>query len=300
VSRLTLGLALAVVASVALNVSYLMQHVGSTKLPRIDVRRPVHAMRGLLSSRLWLLGGALGLVGWGMHIGALTKAPLSLVQAFLVGGIALVTPLAVRVLRHRLTVGEIVGISLMAAALLMLTIGRGRVGLHSGFRAWALGTYLTISCGAGAALLLLQRRRAQALGLAGGVLYGAGDVAIKALTGIGRSHGVVGVLASPWLYAALAASIAAFFCFQRGLQSGNAMPVIALMTAGTNVVSIVGGLTVFGDPLGHRAWRIAVHVTAFVLVAVAAWLLAPAQAAVTTGHGPERDPESRLEPEVVA
>jgi drug/metabolite transporter (DMT)-like permease len=296
-SRLTFGLTLAVLASVALNVSYLIQHVGSTKVARIDIRRPLAAMQGLLSSRLWLMGGVLGILGWGLHIGALTKAPLSLVQAFLVGGIALVTPLAVRVLRHRLTTGEIVGMTLMAAALLMLTLGRGRVGVHSSFHSWGLAAYLLIACGAGASLLLVHKRRAQALGLAGGVLYGAGDVAIKALTGIGRTDGAVGVIASPWLYAAIVASVGAFFCFQRGLQSRNALPVIALMTAGTNVVSIVGGLTVFGDPLGHRAWRVALHLTGFALVAVAAWLLAPAQAAVATAHGEQTAEEPRLQPE---
>ena len=154
------------------------------------------------------------------------------------------------------------GIALMALALLMLTLGRGHVGIHGSFGAWALGRLPAdrVRPG-GAALLLIHARRAQALGLAGGVLYGAADVAIKALTGIAGRHGAAGVLASPWLYAAIAASIGAFFCFQRGLQSGKAMPVIALMTAGTNVVSIVGGLTVFGDPLGHRPVRIFVHVT---------------------------------------
>jgi drug/metabolite transporter (DMT)-like permease len=296
VSRLAVGLSLAVVASVALNVSYLMQHVASVHAPSIDIRRPVRALRGLLSSRLWLAGGALGILGWALHIGALTRAPLSLVQAFLVGGIAVVAPLAVRVLGHRLTPGEIVGIGLMALALLMLTLGRGRIGIHSAFHDWALGTYLLIACGIGSALLLLRRRRAQALGLAGGFLYGAADVAIKALTGISDRQGLAEALTSPWLLAALAASIGAFFCFQRGLQTGKAMPVIALMTAGTNVVSIIGGLTVFGDPLGHRPVRIVVHVAAFVLVVLAAWLLAPAQAAVAAGS--ESEPRNEPDPMV--
>jgi hypothetical protein len=76
--------------------------------------------------------------------------------------------------------------------------------------------------------------------------------------------------------------VGAFFCFQRGLQTGNALPVIALMTSGTNVASILGGLLVFGDPLGHRPAMVALHAAAFAIVIGAAWLLAPAQAAVTT------------------
>jgi hypothetical protein len=108
-------------------------------------------------------------------------------------------------------------------------------------------------------------------------------VAIKALTGIASRQGVSGVLRSPWLEAAAVTSVAAFFCFQRGLQAGNALPVIALMTAGTNVVSVLGGLVVFGDPLGRRPGPIVVHAAAFIAVGLAAWLLAPAQAAVASG-----------------
>jgi hypothetical protein len=289
VSRLFVGLSLALLASVALNISYLMQHVASAHAPGIDIRRPVRTLRALLSSRLWLAGGILGTLGWGLHLGALTKAPLSLVQAFLAGGIALVAPVAVRVLGHRLTAGEVVGIGLMALALLALTVGRGRIGIHSHFHAWALAAYLLVACGAAGALLLADKRRAQALGLAGGLLYGAADVAIKALTGVASRHGALGVVTSPWLLAAAATSVAAFFCFQRGLQTGKAMPVIALMTAGTNLVAVIGGLLVFGDPVGRRPALIAVHFAAFAGVALAAWLLAPAQAAVTTGGESERD-----------
>ena len=53
------------------------------------------------------------------------------------------------------------------------------------------------------------------------------------------------------------------------------MPVIALMTAGNNIVSIIGGLVVFGDPLGHSPAMVLAHATAFMLIVVAAWLLAP-------------------------
>jgi drug/metabolite transporter (DMT)-like permease len=182
VSRLFVGLSLALAASVALNVSYVMQHVASASFAGIDIRRPVRTIRALVSSRLWLAGGALGLTGWALHIVALTKAPLSLVQAFLVGGIALVAPLAVRFLGHQMSDKEVLGVLLMVLSLVALTVGRGRIGVHDHYRNWVLASYLIVSCGAGAALLLAERRRAQALGLAGGFLYGAADVAIKALS----------------------------------------------------------------------------------------------------------------------
>ncbi|MGB8878002.1 MAG: hypothetical protein WCD11_16890 [Solirubrobacteraceae bacterium] len=208
-------------------------------------------------------------------------------QAFLVGGIALLAPVAVRVLGHHLTPRELAGISLVQFALLLLVVGRGAAGTHSHFHNAALGIYLIGSACAGACLLLLRQRRTQMLAAAGGILYGAADVSIKALTGLGQ-HGLAAALTSPWLIATIVASISAFFCFQRALQSGTPMPVIALMTAGNNIVSIIGGLAVFGDPVGHHPVIVLVHLAAFVLIVIAAWLLAPAQAAATPQAEPTR------------
>jgi len=284
-NHLLIGLTLAVLGSVALNVSYLIQHAGSAAAPAIGIRHPMKTLGSLLRSRLWLAGGVLGMTGWAISIAALTQAPLSLVQAFLIGGIALLAPVAVRVLGHHLTGREKGGISLVLIALLVLLAGRGAVGVHSQFRSAALGIYLTGSVCAGACLLLIRRRRTHMLAAAGGILYGAADVAIKALTGLAAHHGVTAALTSPWLIAAVAASIGAFFCFQRALQSGKPMPVIALMTAGNNIVSIIGGMVVFADPLGHRPTIALAHLGAFALIVIAAWLLAPAQAAVTAPAG---------------
>jgi hypothetical protein len=50
------------------------------------------------------------------------------------------------------------------------------------------------------------------------------------------------------------------------------------MTAATNVSSIAGAFVVFGDPLGSTPLLATTHALAFVLVIVAAWRLAPAQA----------------------
>jgi hypothetical protein len=291
-SHLVIGLSLALVGSVALNASYLIQHAGSVAAPAIALRHPMRTLGALLRSRLWLAGGALGMAGWAISIAALTQAPLSLVQAFLIGGIALLAPVAVRVLGHRLTPRELAGISLVLLALLVLLVGRRTAGVHSHFHGDALGIYLSASVCAGGCLLLLRQRRTQALAATGGILYGAADVSIKALTGLAGHRGISAALASPWLITTIVASIAAFYCFQRALQSGKPMPVIALMTAGNNIVSIIGGLVVFGDPLGQRPAMVLVHVAGFVLIVIAAWLLAPAQAAVTAP--PSAHPELRL------
>src|SRR5439155_503294 len=117
------------------------------------------------------------------------------------------------------------------------------------------------------------------LGAASGVLFGVSDVAIKALTGLVGLHGALG-LASPWFVVALAASIVAFYASARGLQDGEAVPVIAITGTAANISCIAGGILVFGDPMPGDALGIAVQGMAFVMVVVASALTpAPVRAA---------------------
>jgi hypothetical protein len=273
------GVMLAVAAAVALNASYLIQHAA---LPtRVRSTRAVRSRRSALFCARRCgrpaAGGLVGFAGWALHIGAMREAPLSLVQAFVAGGLALTTPMAAVGLRRRPAPHEVQAVGLMVLALLLLSIGLAGGGRHAAFDRVALGGALAVLTAAAAALAAIARgtRRPLALGAAGGLLYGAADMALKAVTGL---HGACAILQSPWLLAALACTVGAFFAFQRGLQSSRPVAVIALMTAATNVSSILGAFLVYGDPLGRTPLLAGAHAVAFALVIVAAWRLAPAQA----------------------
>ena len=86
------------------------------------------------------------------------------------------------------------------------------------------------------------------LGAASGVLFGVSDISIKAITGLVGQAGLAGLL-TPWFVVAVAASVAAFYASARGLQDGDAVPVIATTGTAANVATIAGGIIVFGDPL---------------------------------------------------
>jgi hypothetical protein len=277
VSPIVIGATFAVAASVALNGSFLIQHVGAASAPAVTAVHPLRTMRGLLSARTWVLGGALGMGGWALHVAALSHAPLSLVQAFVAGGLALTAPAAKRWLHRPVGQSDLVAVVAMAAALAVLS---GGISGASG-RASAAGLVAFAPCvaaGAGAlAAAGLRRRRPALLAAAGGVLYGAADVGIKELT---EAHGLAGVLGSPWLVFAAVTTCGAFFAFQRSLQEGNAVAAIALMTAGTYLVSIGGGVLLLGDSLGRGAATTALHGAAFVIVIAAACHLASSQAAL--------------------
>ena len=112
------------------------------------------------------------------------------------------------------------------------------------------------------------------LGAAAGVLFGVSDVAIKALTGL-PGDGIVGLLLSPWLFVAILGSVIAFYASARGLQDGEAVPVIASTSTAANVSCILGGIIVFGDPMPADLLGMIVQIFAFTMVVVAA-LVTPA------------------------
>ena len=90
------------------------------------------------------------------------------------------------------------------------------------------------------------------LGAAAGMLFGVSDVAIKALTGVGGfgEHALLAVAGDRDV-----ASVVAFYVSARGMQQGDAVPVIAATSTAANVSCILGGIVVFGDPMPGRHAR---------------------------------------------
>jgi hypothetical protein len=148
----------------------------------------------------------------------------------------------------------------------------GMIAFESGLL--ALGTFLVLS-----KKLDSHEHHGVMLGTAAGILFGVSDVAIKAITTSIGTGGTIGMLA-PWLITAIAASVIAFYASARGLQKGEAVPVITLTSAAANVTAISGGILVFGDPMPNDPLGIVIQSFAFVLVIVAAALTpAPLRAA---------------------
>jgi hypothetical protein len=123
------------------------------------------------------------------------------------------------------------------------------------------------------------------LGAAAGILFGVSDVGIKAITGLVGAEGVVPAFVSPWFAVAVIASVAAFYASAKGLQDGDAVPVIAVTGTAANISCIAGGILVFGDPIPGDALGIVVQAAAFVMVIVAS-ALTPAPVRATRHAAP--------------
>lgn len=281
-----LGILLALLCALFSNLGFLYKHRGACAAPDVDWRHPMRSGVALWRSKWFAIGMGVAIFAWLLHVAALWFAPLSLVQAVLAGGLVFLTVLAERVFGFKVGLRQWVGVGLMALGLVLLVVVLPKAGgahshySYSGMIAFEagllfVGMLLVLSPKLGTP----RQHHGLLLGLAAGLLFGVSDVAIKALTGLIDSHGLAGVL-SPWLVTCIAASIIAFFASARGLQTGEAVPVITMTSAGANVSCIAGGIIVFGDPMPNDAFGIALQSLAFLLVIVAAALTpAPMRAA---------------------
>ncbi|CAN5462269.1 hypothetical protein BH20ACT15_BH20ACT15_08610 [soil metagenome] len=96
-------------------------------------------------------------------------------------------------------------------------------------------------------------------------------VALKALADAVPADALA--IVSPWTVVAALAAVGAFFALARSLQIGDAIGVIVVSSVAANAAAIVGGVLVFGDPLGSDALAIAARGAAFAAVITAAALI---------------------------
>jgi hypothetical protein len=250
------------------------------------MRRPWQSAKALFASPLFTIGWVIGAGAWVFHVAAMSVAPLSIVQSVLAGGMVLLAVMAEQMLGCRLGRRQWLGLAFTAVGLMLLgfTLPAAH-GAHSKFSTPGLIGFEAVLIGAGTLLILgpsmgaPQEHHGYMLGAASGMLFGVSDVAIKAISGMVGSSGLLGLL-SPWLLICLLASVAAFYASAKAFQDGDAVPVIAVTGTAANVAGIVGGFIVFGDPLPTGPVSIVLQCLAFALVIGAAWLMpAPVRAA---------------------
>jgi drug/metabolite transporter (DMT)-like permease len=290
------GLGLALGSALGTNVAFLFKQRGAVLAPPVRARHPLRSAVGLFRSRWFSLGWAVAVVAWGLHVGALALAPLSIVQAVLSGGLVFLAVLAERYFGFQLGRRQWTGVIVTAVGLAVIGLTGGP---HtSALRHYSPAALIAVECGVfalGAALIRISMRgslgaaaRGLLLGVAAGVLFGVSDIALKYLTR--ALHGGLHGLVSEWTLAALAASVLAFYASARGLQLGPGVAVIAFTSVAANLAAIMGGILVFRDPIGIGAPANVGRVIAFgLVVAGAAFMPAPVRA----GRAPSISPASR-------
>jgi drug/metabolite transporter (DMT)-like permease len=278
-----LGLGFALVCALGTNLSSLFKARGAPLARPVQLRHPLRSASDLFRSRWFAVGWILALFAWGLHIEALALAPLSSVQAILSGGLVFLAVLAERFFGLHLGKRQWAGVTLTATGLAVIGLTASAEGpQHSSLAALIAAETAILAVGVGLVRISTRRdieHRGEALllAIAAGVLFGVSDVAIKYLT---HAHGPVFGLVSPWTLTALVSFVFSFYASARSLQIGAAIEVIAITSVAANLAAILGGILVFGEPIGSGAVGISARLLAFCLVIAGAALVpAPLRAA---------------------
>jgi drug/metabolite transporter (DMT)-like permease len=289
IMNLDLGILLALACALVANLAFFYKYKGANEVPKVQVWHPLRSARALYSSKWFTLGMLTATASWGLHVGALALAPMSVVQVALAAGVVFIAVMADRLFGFEVGRRQWVGLFLTAAGLVLLAATLPTMhGAHSHFSDPAMISFEAGLFGLGGLLIMGPRmggpveHHGVMLGAAAGLLFGVSDTAIKALTGLIGTGGATAVLTSPWFAVALAASIVAFYASARGLQDGDAVPVIAVTGTAANITGIAGGIVVFGDPLAGSTVGVVIEALAFVLVVVASAMM-PAPVRSTVG-----------------
>jgi hypothetical protein len=284
---LDLGILLALLCAFVANLGFFFKYRGANQVRKVQVLHPLRSTAALYSSKWFTLGMLTATLSWGLHVAALAMAPMSVVQVALAAGVVLIAVMAERLFGFDVGRRQWLGLILTAAGLVLLGVTLPSMhGAHSHFSTAAMISFEAGLFFLGGLLIMGPRMGGPAehhgmmLGAAAGILFGVSDTSIKALTGIVGPHGLSGLLLSPWLAVAVLASVFAFFASARGLQDGDAVPVIAVTGTAANIAGVAGGIIVFGDPMAGSTAGVVLEALAFVLVIVAAALMpAPMRAA---------------------
>jgi drug/metabolite transporter (DMT)-like permease len=117
-----LGLAAAIVAAILFNVGIALQAIEARRSPK-SLGLRLGLLGHLLRRPVWLLGAALGVVGYGPQLVALAYAPFAVVQTALTAGLALLLFIAMRYLGEHVNRSAKLGVALMIVGVGLVSWG---------------------------------------------------------------------------------------------------------------------------------------------------------------------------------
>src|ERR1051325_10221221 len=139
------GLGLALGSALGTSLAFLFKQRGAVLAPPVRARHPLRSAVGLFRSRWFSLGWGVAVVAWGLHVGALALAPLSVVQAVLSGGLVFLAVLAERYFGFKLGRRQWIGVTVTAVGLAVIGLTGGA---HtSALRDYSLAALIAVECG---------------------------------------------------------------------------------------------------------------------------------------------------------
>jgi hypothetical protein len=268
-TRTAVALGLAAASTTLTNLAYLREHDAAAELPCLSMRRPLHSLRLLLTSRGWLIGFAMESGGFALYAAALALASLAVVQSIGAGGIGVLGFVSARMSGQRLDRRHLAGVTLSVVGLVALA-GSLAKGSGQGGSGSTLEVLVWLGASGAAAVIVLaigRRLKAQAIadGIAGGLLFSIGDISTKLATQGGARFAFVVTLVIGYT---MGTSL-----LQLGYQRGGALTVAGLATLLTNALPIAAGTVILHEPVPSGALGV-MRIFAFAAVTISAILLA--------------------------
>jgi drug/metabolite transporter (DMT)-like permease len=274
-----LGLAAAIGAAILFNVGIALQALEARRSPK-SLGLKVGLLGHLLRRPLWLLGAALGIVGFGPQLIALGYAPFAVVQTALTAGLALLLFIATRFLGEHVDRTAKLGVGLMIAGVALVSWGAPQ---HSEAHRAALASVLVVAATAVVAFSPFVLRRfgvahGLLLAIASGVGFAGTNIATKlASDDIGGSHWANAV---PWGVVVAVLGVGATVTSMSAIQRAAATMVVPVSTAVQTFLPIVLE-PLFLHEHYRSFWTQLLPVTAGVAVAVAGVVLVGRDRAVS-------------------
>ncbi|NED10447.1 DMT family transporter [Streptomyces sp. SID9124] len=281
----------AVLTAISNGSASVLQRRAALDVPQTETMR-LSLIGHLLRQKVWLAGIALVIVAAVCQAVALATGPISVVQPIFVIELPATLLLAGFMMRARLPRAVWLGVAAVTVglALGMATAapGGGSETVHGA--AWVPALILT---GVFEALLiagaLATRGNVRAALLATAAACGYALTAALMKDAMARlDESGVGALFGSWqLYATAAAGVGALFLLQNALQAGTLVAVQPCLTLGDALISVLYGVTLFGEDL-RTGWWVLPELVALGLIAAGCVELARSPLATGNPTAPAR------------
>src|SRR3989440_5413134 len=153
--NLDLGILLALACAFVANLAFFYKYRGANEVPKVQVMHPFRSARRLYSSKWFTLGMLTAVASWGLHVGALALAPMSVVQVSLAAGVVFIAVMAERLFGFEVGRRQWIGLMLTATGLVLLGVTLPHMhGAHSSFSPAVMISFETGLFGLGGLLLM--------------------------------------------------------------------------------------------------------------------------------------------------
>jgi drug/metabolite transporter (DMT)-like permease len=238
------GIALALVAAACFECSYVLQALEVRAVPRMT-RASIGALARLAARPAWLLSIVLSLLGFGLQVLALTRAPLSLVQPLLATGLLGLLAFSATVLGEPVGRREIGAVAAIVAGVTLIALADPQRGGDGGAD---LAFLLVAAALAVVAASAFVRRHPGA----GGLLAGA--IAADALAALAAAQAALAVPdllpIAGWCAVAAGGGVAAVAAESAVLQRRGAARVAPIVLAGQVALPVALAPLVIGERWG--------------------------------------------------